>query len=453
MADKKLNIKVRADGAKRAKKDIKNVESGISKLGKAAAVAGAAFFAAKGLVTGFKRLIELSAAQELAEKKLEAALGKTSNALLKQASALQQVSMFGDEQIIEAQALIAAFVDEEEAIAKATKATIDLAAAKGMDLTAAADLVSKTLGSSTNAMSRYGIEVNGAVGSQERLNSLVDNVADKFGGQAKAQTETLAGAMRQLDMAVGDLGEQFGDVFNPALATASTALANFAKKAGETNWDSTFSSIKIQLSALMPMFGAMTAGLDRATALQNQAKQMQGPQQEELLFTTEQLIELGIIGKDLEAQTLQIRKQSLVQLDLQEVTYKEINSSSKKAAEFASQTASSLLTSAVMGDDIADGLKRAVIQLGIMVAQAKVYQAIMSAGSIFGGGGIIGSAVNFLFGASPTQSAGSASGASNSKITINQSFGGMGVIDHNYAANSIIPAINKAISTGQARIN
>ena len=452
MADKKLNIKVRADGAKRAKKDIKNVESGISKLGKAAAVAGAAFFAAKGLVTGFKRLIELSAAQELAEKKLEAALGKTSNALLKQASALQQVSMFGDEQIIEAQALIAAFVDEEEAIAKATKATIDLAAAKGMDLTAAADLVSKTLGSSTNAMSRYGIEVNGAVGSQERLNSLVDNVADKFGGQAKAQTETLAGAMRQLDMAVGDLGEQFGDVFNPALATASTALANFAKKAGETNWDSTFSSIKIQLSALMPMFGAMTAGLDRATALQNQAKQMQGPQQEELLFTTEQLIELGIIGKDLEAQTLQIRKQSLVQLDLQEVTYKEINSSSKKAAEFAAQTASSMLTSAVMGDSITASLKRAVVQLMIMVAQAKLYDMFMTSAS-GGTNKITAGIANFLFGASPTQTSPSANSAANQKITINQSFGGMGVIDHNFAANSIIPAINKAISTGQARIN
>jgi len=82
-----------------------------------------------------------------------------------------------------------------------------------------------------------------------------------------------------------------------------------------------------------------------------------------------------------------------------------------------------------------------------------VYNALMSAGSIFSGGGFLGSAVNFLFGASPTRTAPSASGASNAKITINQSFGGMGVIDHNFAANSIIPAINKAISTGQARIN
>ena len=85
-----------------------------------------------------------------------------------------------------------------------------------------------------------------------------------------------------------------------------------------------------------------------------------------------------------------------------------------------------------MGDNVSESLKRAVIQLGIMVAQAKIYNAIMSAG-MFSGGGIIGSAVKFLFGASPTQAAPSPN------VTINQNFGGMGVIDSNFAANSIIP--------------
>ena len=112
MADKKLNIKVRTKGAKKSKQDLKGVEGGMKSLGKAAAIAGSAFFAAKGLITGFEKVIELAGAQELAEKKLEASLGKVSQALLAQASALQQVSMFGDEAIIEAQALIAAFVDD-----------------------------------------------------------------------------------------------------------------------------------------------------------------------------------------------------------------------------------------------------------------------------------------------------------------------------------------------------
>jgi hypothetical protein len=148
--------------------------------------------------------------QEKAEKTLETALGKTSQRLLDQAAALQKVTTFGDEQIISAQALIGSFVKEESQIEAATKATLDLAAAKGFDLTAAADLVSKTLGSSTNALSRYGIQVEGAVGSTERLNSLTENLAAVFGGQATAQAETFGGKMQQVSNIIGDTFEQVG---------------------------------------------------------------------------------------------------------------------------------------------------------------------------------------------------------------------------------------------------
>jgi len=123
----------------------------------------------------------------------------------------------------------------------------------------------------------------------------------------------------------------------------------------------------------------------------------------------------------------------------------------EKAADFAAKTALSMATSAVMGDDIGETLKRAVVQMVIMVAQAKLYDYFMTQAT--GGINKISSGfVNFLFGASPTQAAPSPGMAATGKITINQNFGGMGVIDHNFAANSIIPAINKAISTGQARL-
>ena len=186
--ENKVIIGVHTKGAKKSEKQIKGVGGALGGLAKQAGIAAAAYFGTRALLDGVKQSIDLFAKQELAEKKLEAALGKTSNMLLSQAKALQQVTMFGDEQIIEAQALIGSFVEEEEAIAAATKATLDLAAAKGMELTVAADLVSKTLGSSTNALSRYGIEVTAAVGSTERLESLTGNLANVFGGQALQQT-------------------------------------------------------------------------------------------------------------------------------------------------------------------------------------------------------------------------------------------------------------------------
>ena len=197
-------INVKEKGAKKADKNIKGLNKSLGSLKNSAMAAAGAFLGAGALVAGIKRATDAFGEQELAEKKLEASLGRTSQALLDQAAALQQVSVFGDETIISAQALIGAFVKDEEQIKLATKATLDLAAAKGMDLVVAADLVSKTLGSSTNALSRYGIEVTGAVGSTERLESLTGNLAEVFGGQALAQSETMTGSLQQMSNAVGD---------------------------------------------------------------------------------------------------------------------------------------------------------------------------------------------------------------------------------------------------------
>ncbi len=215
MADQKVNIDIRTKGARKAKDDLGGLNGAMDKMGRAVGIASAAYFGTKGLINAFSSAIELAGIQEQAEKQLETALGGTSQALLNQASALQKVTTFGDESIIGVQASIAAFIDSEEQIKKATEATLDIAVAMGMDLKSAGDLVAKTLGSSTNAMSRYGVEVKGAVGSTERLESLTGNVARLFGGQATAQAETMAGALEQAQNASGDLAEAIGAKLSP----------------------------------------------------------------------------------------------------------------------------------------------------------------------------------------------------------------------------------------------
>ena len=225
-------INVTEKGAKKAKKNINGLNNSLGGLAKKAGLAAAGFFGARMLLDGLKQAINLSAQQELAEKKLESALGRTSQALLDQASALQQQTAFGDEAIIEAQALIAAFTDEEETIKAATQATVDLAAAKGMDLVAAADLVSKSLGSSTNALSRYGIEVTGAVGSTERLETLTTNVGNLFGGQAADQADTMSGALDQMKNAIGDAAENLGDLLGPTIISMAKGFKGAAEAVG-----------------------------------------------------------------------------------------------------------------------------------------------------------------------------------------------------------------------------
>ena len=244
-------IEVKTTGAKKSQKQIKGVSGALGGLAKQAGAAAAAYFGTQALLQGIRSSIDAFAKQELAEKKLEAALGKTSQALLNQAAAIQKVTMFGDEQVIEAQALIGSFVREEEAIMAATQATLDLAAAKGMELTVAADLVSKTLGSSTNALSRYGIEVTGAVGSTERLESLTGNLANVFGGQALQQTNTMTGALAQMSNAVGDAQEALGKTLEPTVTliagkmkAAAEAFQGFVQATTESGVERTIREIK-----------------------------------------------------------------------------------------------------------------------------------------------------------------------------------------------------------------
>ena len=158
------------------------------------------------------KFISLSNTQEDAEKRLSTALGFRSQKLLDSASAMQELTRFGDEEIIQAQALIASFVEEEDAIIRATEATLDLASAKNMDLRAAADLVSKSVGSSTNALTRYGIQVSGAVGSTERLETAVNGISKAFGDTATEDAKTFGGQVDQLGNRLNDFGEDIGDV-------------------------------------------------------------------------------------------------------------------------------------------------------------------------------------------------------------------------------------------------
>tara|TARA_R100000700_G_C3172329_1_gene146869 strand:- start:627 stop:2450 length:1824 start_codon:yes stop_codon:yes gene_type:complete len=193
-------------------------------------------------LAGFAALsVKAFSEQAEAEQKLLTALKGNEKAfasLTAQAKELQKVTLFGDEETMKAQALIAAMVKEEEQILRVMPLVQDFATAKGMDLAGAADLVSKTLGSSTNALSRYGIEVTGAVGSQERLESLTKGLTVAFEGQAEAVAKVGSGPLIQLKNQFGDLMEEIGGLVMgalvPLLEWLKTALTWFQSLSKET---------------------------------------------------------------------------------------------------------------------------------------------------------------------------------------------------------------------------
>ena len=135
--------------------------------------------------------------------------------LITQAKELQKTTLFGDEATIAAQSMLAMMGLTEEEVVKLIPLIQDFATAKGMDLVTAADLVAKSMGSSTNALSRYGIEITGAVGSSERLDTAVNQLTEKFEGQAEAAAKVGAGPLIQIGNQLGDIAEELGQRLMP----------------------------------------------------------------------------------------------------------------------------------------------------------------------------------------------------------------------------------------------
>lgn len=139
------------------------------------------------------------------------------------ASSIQRYSNYGDEVIIKAQALGQAYIGQTKITDQLTKATVDFAAATGMDLEQAFTLVGKAIGSPTNALARYGIQLNKNMSDSEKMTSIAIQLGNRYEGQAKQ----MANASIQLKNAVGDLSETFGSFFNPAVTSAQKHLISF----------------------------------------------------------------------------------------------------------------------------------------------------------------------------------------------------------------------------------
>ena len=166
-----------------------------------------------------------------AETKLRTALGEDEKAfarLKKQAQELQKLTLFGDEATIEAAAFLAQLGLNENAITKLLPLIQDFATAQNMQLGDAAKLVAKSVGSSTNALSRYGITIQGTVGETERLDSAVNALSTAFGGTASAIATQGLGPFVQLKNELGDVSEEFGKLILENIEPLKTSLQGLA---------------------------------------------------------------------------------------------------------------------------------------------------------------------------------------------------------------------------------
>ena len=143
----------------------------------------------------------LSVAVEKSGTSWDAVKGKTDEFL----SQMQRVTVYSDEQLAGAlQRLLTFGMSYDEAM-KALSSTVDLAAAKQMDLESAAGIVGKTFMGNTAILARYGIDVTTSKEATAALKEAVDQVA---GALKSAGADALA---------------PFADVLGEASVTLTTS--------------------------------------------------------------------------------------------------------------------------------------------------------------------------------------------------------------------------------------
>jgi hypothetical protein len=124
---------------------------------------------------------------------LTAAIGYYSSGLNEQAMQLSKVHNMEETSIIQAQERLGNYIKEEATIKALIPAIMNLAAAKGIDLARAADIVGRSIEGNEKTMGRYGITMEGAAGSAEKAASALKGLNEKFLGQREALDETVSG--------------------------------------------------------------------------------------------------------------------------------------------------------------------------------------------------------------------------------------------------------------------
>lgn len=186
-----------------------------------------------------------------------------------QASALQKLTLFGDEEILAAQTRLQAFLGEKEITQDLTQAVLDFAQAKKVDLATAAELVGKTIGSSTNALSRYGVALETGLSKTEKMTALTKSLEDAYGGTALASTKG-TGALIQLGNQLGDIVEKVGKRFVPVLEKAAGIVKDFATRIEEDDALLDFAGnvvmVGVALTGLVTAAGAAVIILPKLTS-------------------------------------------------------------------------------------------------------------------------------------------------------------------------------------------
>lgn len=195
---------------------------------------------------GSKQVLDKAIAQEEAVNSISLALART-NSYSKQAlkgmedwaSALQQSTVYGDEQIINQASIAMAFGASADQAKLMTEAAIELSAATGKSLEESTRQLSKTLGGFAGELGEVNPRIKALTAEQLKAGDAAKLLLEQYGGTATGNIKTFSGALTQNKNIFGDLLEEIGFLItkNPmvidgirAMSGAFTEMGNYLKE-------------------------------------------------------------------------------------------------------------------------------------------------------------------------------------------------------------------------------
>ena len=156
------------------------------------------------------------------------------------AGALSQQTGVNDDIITQNASLLVSLGNlSGEGLENATKAALDLASATGKDVGSAFQLVAKAAEGNTQALKRYGIDVDDNLPKTEKFASALSQLNEKFGGLAAARADTFEGNLNRLANSFDDLFKAFGNIIvqSPVVRSliklVSDVIGGFAERVSE----------------------------------------------------------------------------------------------------------------------------------------------------------------------------------------------------------------------------
>lgn len=299
-----------------------------------------------GVVNAFGSFLKASQEQEDAVRRLDVALLKlgpdadaTSEALQRQAAALEATTRFSDEAVISAQAFLAQLGVTAEQLPEATAATVNLAAALNIDLTAAARLTGRTVGGFAGELGEVIPELKELSTEALQAGAGITFLQNRFKGTAQQDVKTFSGQIEQLRNGFGTLAERVGDALTQ----------NVAFRGGIQRLTKIITSERV--IQLVEDFADAVAQLVSATAA------VVGKLVEWYTAFDELNKRLGVVNPALKEQTEEVEKQN-VELPKLARNWEDLNETSESTTTIVDETRRSIteerIEIEVLGREVAE---------------------------------------------------------------------------------------------------